>query len=250
MAKSKKSLRERRAERVAEARANPLTGRRARFMAHLYSHLVDHAWLRVFWTNFYPVAPGVYRSNQPSPRHVAGYAERGIKAVLNLRSETGLPFHRLEVAACKEHGIELWELKRGFSARRAPKPRTLLKLLRLMDEIPRPFVMHCKSGADRAGLASALYLIAFEGQRVDQALKQLSLRYVHLSRTSTGIMDHFLRYYAFYGEARGIELRDWIKNHYDPAKVTASFADWRRGHWPPAPDLPTADKPQDEPEAA
>ena len=35
--------------------------------------------------------------------------------------------------------------------------------------------MHCKSGADRAGLASALWLLHVERRPVAEAMKQLSL---------------------------------------------------------------------------
>ena len=40
-------------------------------------------------------------------------------------------------------------------------------------------VMHCKSGADRAGLMSALYLILNQDVSVDKAKNQLSLKYLH-----------------------------------------------------------------------
>ncbi|TMV55174.1 protein tyrosine phosphatase, partial [Thioclava sp. BHET1] len=58
---------------------------RERRRATLHSHLMDHAFLRVLWTNFYKVADGVYRSNQPSPARLRRYADFGIKTVLNLR---------------------------------------------------------------------------------------------------------------------------------------------------------------------
>ena len=45
------------------------SGRRA---AYLNFHLMDHAFLRVLWTNLDTVAPGVYRSNQPSPASTPG----------------------------------------------------------------------------------------------------------------------------------------------------------------------------------
>ena len=38
----------------------------ARRNALWHYHIFDHAFLRKVWTNFYQIAPGVYRSNQPT----------------------------------------------------------------------------------------------------------------------------------------------------------------------------------------
>ena len=54
-------------------------------------------------------------------------------------------------------------------------------------------VMHCKSGADRAGLMSALYLILNQNVSVDKAKNQLSFKYLHLKHAKTGILDAFLK---------------------------------------------------------
>ena len=56
-----------------------------RFWAHIHFHLMDHAFLRVFWNNFHQVCDEVYRANQPSPAHLESYRDKGIKAILNLR---------------------------------------------------------------------------------------------------------------------------------------------------------------------
>ena len=39
--------------------------------AWVYNNFFDHAFLRVLWTNFYQIAPGVYRSNQPTHARLA-----------------------------------------------------------------------------------------------------------------------------------------------------------------------------------
>jgi len=43
---------------------------------------------------------------------------------------------------------------------------------------PAPVLVHCRAGADRAGLAAALYLAA-TGRAPEEARAQLSLRYGH-----------------------------------------------------------------------
>ncbi|MBK8025175.1 MAG: tyrosine-protein phosphatase [Chloroflexi bacterium] len=43
---------------------------------------------------------------------------------------------------------------------------------------PKPTLIHCKAGADRTGLAAALFLMS-QGTSFDQAAQQLSLKYFH-----------------------------------------------------------------------
>ena len=88
----------------------------------------------------------------------------------------------------------------------------------------KQIILHCKSGADRAGFVAALYLIVHEGRSVDEALRQLSARYGHFRFSKTGILDAFFERYA---EIRAIsdgffeERRD-LYNLY-PLLVHVSF---------------------------
>ena len=84
--------------------------------------------------------------------------------------------------------------------------------------------MHCKSGADRAGLASAIYLIAFEGKPVAEARKQLSPRFLHFRRSATGILDPVLDLYDARLARGPITIGRWIAEEYDPGAATAGFA--------------------------
>jgi protein tyrosine phosphatase (PTP) superfamily phosphohydrolase (DUF442 family) len=199
----------------------------ARRAARWHFILSDHAFLRVLWTNLYPIAPGVWRSNQPSPRQLTALAGRGIRTVLNLRGASRQSFWLFEREACTSQGLTLHNL--GMSARSAPNPKTLLDLHHLLTTIERPMLIHCKSGADRTGLAAALYLIWVEGRPLHEAQRQLSWRYVHRSTGPTGILDHFLRVYGRRNAEAPIPLLDWIKTEYDPAALTASYKRWQAG---------------------
>ncbi|MEL6648878.1 MAG: protein tyrosine phosphatase, partial [Pseudomonadota bacterium] len=53
--------------------------------AHIYNMWFDHAVLRKYWTNFFPVAEGVYRSNQPTHERFVKLKAMGITSILNLR---------------------------------------------------------------------------------------------------------------------------------------------------------------------
>jgi len=199
----------------------------ARRAARWHFILSDHAFLRVFWTNLYPVAPGVWRSNQPSPRQIAAHAQRGIRSILNLRGKSKQSFWLFEAEACAAHGLSLHDL--NMSARKLPSRQILLQLHHLLTSLERPLLIHCKSGADRTGLAAALYLIWVEGRSVAEAQRQFSWRYMHLSTGPTGVLDHLLRYFARLAETRDISLLDWVRTEYDPAEVTASYKRWQAG---------------------
>ena len=91
-----------------------------------------------------------------------------------------------------------------------------------------PAVMHCKSGADRAGLAATLYLILHEGRPVREAVGQLSARYGHFRFAKTGILDAFFALYRREGEPKGLDFLTWVETEYDPEALKRSF---RPGFW-------------------
>ncbi len=202
----------------------PDRGQYLRAMGHFW--WVDHAWLRSFWWNLHEIAPGVWRSNQPSPRRLRRYREMGIRTVLNLRGNKRNSFHILERAACEKLGLKL--VDRQLWARRLPPRAAVLELLDTFATLEKPFVMHCKSGADRAGLASALYLMHVEGVPVREAQRQLSLRYIHVRAFQTGILGHMLDTYEADTKDEPMPIRAWIEQRYDDRRLTAEF-DRRRG---------------------
>ena len=119
--------------------------------------LFDHGLLRKAWRNQHEVAPGVWRSSQPDPGMIRRLAAQGVKAIVNLRGATEWGSYFLEREACRAAGIELVDFK--LNSRKLPSRDALLALDALFGRLPKPFLMHCKSGADRAGFAAALYLL-------------------------------------------------------------------------------------------
>ena len=204
--------------------ANALTDE-DRKSAERYVYWFDHGMLRTFWTNFGKVAPDVYRSNQPDHDRLAKYKAMGIKAILNLRGTPIKPHHLLEVRSCSMIGLELHSV--ALHARKAPYVDRLLSLFEAFDTIPRPFLMHCKSGADRAGLAAVLYRLD-QGESIVNARKELSLRYLHIKSSKTGIQDHLVDAFEARQKHGPISIRDWVANEYDPKALTESFAQVKR----------------------
>lgn len=183
---------------------------------------MDHGILRKRWHNFAKVAPGVYRSNHPNHERFEAYAAMGIKAVLNLRGSAQQSHYLFEVESCEKLGLTL--VTSQMAARRAPRVDELVELLSAFETIERPFLMHCKSGADRTGLAAAIYLMVHEGEPLEVARKELSVRFLHFRKSKTGVLDHLLDVYAERIAQSPIAIDDWIRTEYDPAALTDSFA--------------------------
>jgi protein tyrosine/serine phosphatase len=188
-------------------------------------HVFDHAFLRMLWHNYHPVAEGVFRSNQPTHARLRKMKRDGIKTIVNLRGETGLmPFH-FETESCEELGLDL--ISTRVYARRPTPADEILQTVDILRTAPKPLVFHCKSGADRAGFAAVLYLMIVKGKTWEEAKSHLSFKYLHLDSTATGIIDHFFRLYNARNDQNPIALEDWIRTEYDPNELGRSFAEWQ-----------------------
>ncbi len=129
-------------------------------------------------------------------------------------------------------------------ARKPAKRREVIRLIDTMRAMPKPFVMHCKSGADRAGFAAVVYLVVIEGEPLEEALRHLSLRYIHFDWTETGIVDHIFEIYQQRNALSPIGLEEWFRTEYTRKQAAASFRlrqagkDWQSRIRLPAPDQP------------
>lgn len=202
------------------AGAEPL-GFRDRLLAYGELMLVDHGVFRAIYSNRHKVSDKLWRSSQPAPWQIAQAARRGIRTIVNLRGPHSRYSYRMQQDACRRHGLTLVNFR--VHSRETPRLETLYGLRDLFARIEYPALLHCKSGADRAGLASALYLLVHEGRPIDEAMAQLHLRFGHVRGAKTGILDHFLEQYRQANAASPIDFFDWVETGYDPAAVRASF---------------------------
>lgn len=180
----------------------------------------DHGFLRLYWHNEHEIAPGMWRCNQPSPGRIRIAADRGIKTIINLRGPRADGGWRLEAEACATYGLTLMDFT--ARSRAAPDKQMLHAAEALFTEMNLPAMMHCKSGADRAGLMAALYLLIVEKRPAREAAKQLAWKYGHVKQAKTGLLDAFFAAYFPY-EDRGMAFFDWVDEIYDPDAITRDF---------------------------
>jgi protein tyrosine/serine phosphatase len=187
----------------------------------------DHGFLRYRFRNLHKISDEMYRANQPSPEHIAQYAsELGLKTIINVRGESPKGYYLLEREACAKHGIALVDFQ--MFSREIPPPETVLAAKHLFDSIAYPALMHCKSGADRAGIMSVLYMHFRQGLSIERALEQLSFKYLHIRHGKTGVLDFFFETYLEQGAARGLSFTDWVTQGYDKAALKARFLNSRK----------------------
>lgn len=200
--------------------------RMERLWAHVRVFLMDHGIFRsLFYSNFHQLSPRAFRSSQPSPRQLRSYFQHHrIRTVLSLRGmNLRQPFIRLEAEACAEHEVSM----KAFTlrSRDLPTREEILALRHFLTQLEYPVLFHCKSGADRAGLMSVLYLHFQEGVPIVEARKQLRLwPFGHIRLANTGILDFFFDSYLAY-EARHpeVDFLTWVDTVYDPKSLRQSF---------------------------
>lgn len=129
--------------------------------------------------NIHEVEPGVYRSNQlPADTMAALVREKGIRTVLNLRGNGGAEdWYVAESRAVSSAGAGLVDLQ--MSANNEPDDALIRQLVATLRTVQRPVLIHCHGGADRTGLASALYELLIARKPADEAVGQLSFAYGH-----------------------------------------------------------------------
>lgn len=182
----------------------------------------DHGFLREGFQNLHKISSEMWRANQPNPRQVAEHARaRGIRTIINLRGPSTRGYYLLEKEACEQVGIELVDFQ--VFSRDTPTVETVLAAKALFEDIEYPALMHCKSGADRAGIMSVLYKIFRQNQPVSNAVQQLSKKYLHMREGKTGLLDAFFEAYLDYAKTHEIAFETWLETVYDREAVKAEF---------------------------
>jgi protein tyrosine/serine phosphatase len=198
-------------------------GRLKTTLDHLWK---DHAYLRLGFSNAHWISDELVRTNQPWPFQLKAWKNRGVRTVINLRGGFNTSFRALEVEACARLGLELVDFI--IASRDVPSAEKVLAARTLFETVRYPALMHCKSGADRAGIMAVFYKHFRQGQSIREAISQLSPKYLHVRAGLTGVLDYIFERYLAEGEQAGLTFTDWVQSPaYDPAAMQATFrANW------------------------
>lgn len=182
---------------------------------------VDHGIFRVAYLNKHRLGKEAWRSAQPAPHQLRRMARRGVKTIVNLRGDRECGGYELEKATCEAVGLKLVNYK--VRSRAAPTYEEVAGAKVLFESLEYPILMHCKSGADRAGLMSVLYRYFHEGVPIAEARKELALKFGHIRQADTGVLDYFFDTYVAANARQPIDLLDWMQTAYDANELKSTF---------------------------
>ena len=138
--------------------------------------------LQLLTGNVHEVVAGeLYRSAQLDPDQLNHYVKKyHIATVLNLRGPNpDAPWYQDEVKEASALGVK--HIDFAMKASRELTDEQAKQLIITMRDAPKPLLIHCHSGSDRTGLASALYVAAIEKGTEWQAERQMWLNYGHIA---------------------------------------------------------------------
>ncbi len=142
--------------------------------------------------NFHPITPcEAYRSAQLDRDELEYYINKyNIKSIINLRGEhPDEPWYKEEKEVCSMHKIQHYSIP--LSSSREPDEAVIRQLIEIFKNAQRPVLIHCQAGADRSGLAAAIWKVVVDKEQKSVAEKQLSIFYGHLLIGKTTAMDRF-----------------------------------------------------------
>jgi protein tyrosine/serine phosphatase len=116
--------------------------------------------------NLHQVAPGLYRSAQPTDDGLRALLSLGIHTVVNLRS-----MHSDRGAL---GGVPIAYEPIPMVAWKAEEDEMLAFLRVATDPKKQPVLVHCQHGADRTGTAVALYRMVVQGWSREDAIEEMT----------------------------------------------------------------------------
>jgi protein tyrosine phosphatase (PTP) superfamily phosphohydrolase (DUF442 family) len=110
------------------------------------------------------VDEALYRSQQPDRKGFEEVQKRGIRTVVNLRAGHS------DAKLVEGLGLKLVEIP---MAAESITEQQVLWALKAIQDSPKPVLIHCQHGADRAGVVSAAYRVLFHGWSKEEAIAEL-----------------------------------------------------------------------------
>ena len=112
--------------------------------------------------NLHRVSAELYRSGQPEPEGFTALEQMGVRSVLNLRE-----YHK-DTRKARHTDLHLMAYPVAAGQVTAADVENCLRLLQ---DAPKPALVHCWHGSDRTGIVVAAYRIIYQGWSVDAAEK-------------------------------------------------------------------------------
>jgi len=183
--------------------------------------LIGHLGYNLFTDNVHTVIPGeIYRTAQLDHAGLTHYSKKFyLKTIINLRGNNPQDhWYRVEKQFATTHHINYYSSP--FSAKNLPSKKQLRQLVKWLEFAPKPLAFHCKSGADRTGMAAAISVILFEkNPSINDIKRQASWHYNAISSETVGyqlMKNYFAWLKKYHFKQSRTHFLEWI---FSPAKM-------------------------------
>ena len=159
----------------------------------------------------------VFCSAQPTTELGRSIRDYQLKSILNLRAGSQADWwYEAEVSTARPT-VSRSTIYR--SCTRRPRRHELLKLIDVFHDCPYPLLIHCKSGADRTGLASAVYCLVGRREAPELARLAFSVEFGHIPYGGSEHLHEPIDEYAAWLKSHQLthdpeRFRGWVKNEY------------------------------------
>ena len=170
------------------------------------------------------ILPGeIYVSGQPDPERLHEMiAALDLRSVLNLRSENRARFSE-EIELCRQSDVDYFAVALPLDDW-TPRP-ALARIVKILENAPRPLLVHCRNGVDRSGLVAAVAILLSD-RRLPEAWKQMPplsrRRALHGDRPLARVLIDYGDFLAG-TESSGKVFRNWVETRYCPAPWAAEI---------------------------
>lgn len=169
---------------------NSVENRLNLFGCYVHFYFFDHGWIRAIYDNYFVIDEKLHRSSHPSYSTLKKAASLGVTQVISLRHPGKISYQLLEEIWTDRLGLKF--VSYSMSASDISDPSTYLNILDQINNNRGKTLIHCKSGADRSGLVSALYLLNQSMPQIQKSLQMLNWKFGHFGLGEKAINKKFL----------------------------------------------------------
>lgn len=160
------------------------------FGCYVHFYFFDHGWIRAIYDNYFVVDEKLHRSSHPSYSTLKKAASLGVTQVISLRHPGKISYQLLDEIWTDHLGLKF--ISYSMSAGDISDTSTYLNILDQINNNRGKTLIHCKSGADRSGLVSALYLLNQSVPQIQKSLQMLNWKFGHFGLGKKAINRKFL----------------------------------------------------------
>ncbi len=195
-----------------------------RAIAWLHAMLVEHNFTNLVRFNFHRISDEAFRSSQPTMWQMRRVVKKyGIKTIINLKgANADSAYWAFEKEQCEKLGVRLVNVH--ITSRSIPDAKRIRDAREVFETIEYPVWMHCKAGADRAGIYATLYQHFRLNIPIEETDQLRLWPFGHFRHSNAGKMDYYLDLYRDYHKSHPeVGLLEWAEHIADRDRISREF---------------------------